>query len=125
MTVTGPVEQVTGDGGAGGSDRFGAVCTPPAYADARVTVAVLRLRSAGVTPAGPTIISVDDHLIEPPDLFEGRMPAALADRAPKIVEFENGQQAWEYEGQLYANVGLNAVVGPTPGRVEHGAGPLR
>ena len=57
------------------------------------------------------IISVDDHLIEPPDLFEGRMPAALADRAPKIVEFDNGQQAWVYEDQLFANVGLNAVVG--------------
>jgi predicted TIM-barrel fold metal-dependent hydrolase len=57
------------------------------------------------------IISVDDHLIEPPDLFEGRMPATLADRAPRVVEFPNGRQAWEYEGQLYANVGLNAVVG--------------
>ena len=32
-----------------------------------------------------TVISVDDHLIEPPDLFEGRMPAALAERAPQIV----------------------------------------
>ena len=61
--------------------------------------------------AGPTIISVDDHLIEPPDLFEGRMPSSLADRAPRIVEFEDGRQAWDYEGNLYANVGLNAVVG--------------
>ena len=57
------------------------------------------------------IISVDDHLIEPPDLFEGRMPAHLVERAPKIVEFENGQQAWVYEDQLFANVGLNAVAG--------------
>jgi predicted TIM-barrel fold metal-dependent hydrolase len=57
------------------------------------------------------IISVDDHLIEPPDLFEGRMPVALVDRAPRIVEFENGGQAWVYEDQLFANVGLNAVVG--------------
>jgi predicted TIM-barrel fold metal-dependent hydrolase len=61
--------------------------------------------------SGSAIISVDDHLIEPPDLFEGRMPAALVERAPKIVEFDNGQQAWVYEGQLFANVGLNAVVG--------------
>jgi predicted TIM-barrel fold metal-dependent hydrolase len=60
---------------------------------------------------GPAIISVDDHLIEPPDLFEGRMPAALADRAPRVVEFEDGREAWEYEGRIYANVGLNAVVG--------------
>ena len=57
------------------------------------------------------IVSVDDHLIEPPDLFEGRMPAALASRAPAIVDLENGRQAWEYEGSLYPNIGLNAVVG--------------
>jgi predicted TIM-barrel fold metal-dependent hydrolase len=62
-------------------------------------------------PIRVPIISVDDHLIEPPDLFKGRMPASLADRAPHIVELENGQQAWEYEDRLYPNVGLNAVVG--------------
>jgi predicted TIM-barrel fold metal-dependent hydrolase len=62
-------------------------------------------------PAAYTLISVDDHLIEPADLFEGRMPAALAERAPRIVEFENGAQAWSYEDALYPNVGLNAVVG--------------
>jgi len=58
-----------------------------------------------------TIISVDDHLIEPPDLFEGRMPAALADRAPRVIEFDSGAQAWTYEEGLFPNVGLNAVVG--------------
>jgi predicted TIM-barrel fold metal-dependent hydrolase len=57
------------------------------------------------------IVSVDDHLIEPPDLFEGRMPAALADRAPKVVTLSGGRQVWDYEGGIYANVGLNAVVG--------------
>jgi predicted TIM-barrel fold metal-dependent hydrolase len=57
------------------------------------------------------IISVDDHLIEPPDLFVGRVPAALADRAPRVVEDEDGTQAWVFEGRRYPNVGLNAVVG--------------
>jgi predicted TIM-barrel fold metal-dependent hydrolase len=57
------------------------------------------------------VISVDDHLIEPPDLFEGRLPAALQERAPKVVDLDGGRQAWEYEGGLYPNVGLNAVVG--------------
>ena len=37
-------------------------------------------------PIKTTIISVDDHLVEPPWLFEGRMPPALQDRAPRIVE---------------------------------------
>ena len=57
------------------------------------------------------VISVDDHLIEPPDLFIGRMPAALADQAPKIVETDAGDQVWVYEDRTYPNVGLNAVVG--------------
>jgi len=57
------------------------------------------------------VISVDDHLIEPPDLFVGRIPVPLAADAPRIVEFDDGRQAWAYEGGLYPNVGLNAVVG--------------
>jgi predicted TIM-barrel fold metal-dependent hydrolase len=57
------------------------------------------------------IISVDDHLIEPPDLFEGRMPERFVDAAPRMVEFENGNQAWAYEDNLFPNIGLNAVVG--------------
>jgi predicted TIM-barrel fold metal-dependent hydrolase len=57
------------------------------------------------------IISVDDHLIEPPDLFDGRLPAALAGGAPRIVEDADGTQSWIFEGRRYPNVGLNAVVG--------------
>jgi predicted TIM-barrel fold metal-dependent hydrolase len=57
------------------------------------------------------IISVDDHLIEPPDLFDGRLPAALAGGAPRIVEDADGTQCWIFEGHRYPNVGLNAVVG--------------
>jgi hypothetical protein len=29
-----------------------------------------------------TIVSVDDHVVEPPHTFEGRLPQHLADRAP-------------------------------------------
>ena len=32
-----------------------------------------------------TLISVDDHLVEPPWLFEGRLPARFADQAPRVV----------------------------------------
>src|SRR3954467_10980083 len=56
------------------------------------------------------LISVDDHVIEPPDMFEGRLPKALADRAPKIAE-ATGSQVWQYEGRTYPNIGLNAVIG--------------
>ena len=62
-------------------------------------------------PIHVPIISVDDHLIEPRDLFEGRLPAALADRAPRVVGLDGGAEAWKFEGRLYPNVGLNAVAG--------------
>lgn len=62
-------------------------------------------------PRRHTIVSVDDHLIEPPDLFEGRLPAALQDRAPTIVTDAEGRQAWHFDGSAYPNIGLNAVVG--------------
>jgi predicted TIM-barrel fold metal-dependent hydrolase len=57
------------------------------------------------------VISVDDHLVEPPDLFDGRVPAPFASDAPHVVEDDDGSQAWIYEGGRYPNVGLNAVVG--------------
>jgi predicted TIM-barrel fold metal-dependent hydrolase len=58
-----------------------------------------------------TIISVDDHLVEPPDMFEGRLPSALQDRAPKVVTTRRGFEAWEFEGRRYTQVGMNAVAG--------------
>jgi predicted TIM-barrel fold metal-dependent hydrolase len=58
-----------------------------------------------------TIISVDDHLVEPPDMFEGRLPSALQDRAPRVVTTRRGYEAWEFEGRRYTQVGMNAVAG--------------
>jgi predicted TIM-barrel fold metal-dependent hydrolase len=58
-----------------------------------------------------TIISVDDHLVEPPGMFEGRLPRKLQERAPRVVETEEGHEVWEFDGQIFFQVGLNAVVG--------------
>jgi predicted TIM-barrel fold metal-dependent hydrolase len=61
-----------------------------------------------------TVISVDDHVVEPADTFEGRLPAAVQDRAPRIVETPQGHQVWEFEGERYTQVGMNAVAGRRP-----------
>ncbi|MEY3512358.1 MAG: hypothetical protein RL486_1023 [Actinomycetota bacterium] len=58
-----------------------------------------------------TIISADDHIVEPSHTFEGRLPAKLADRAPKVVEKDDGSETWVYDGMEIPNVGFNAVVG--------------
>jgi predicted TIM-barrel fold metal-dependent hydrolase len=58
-----------------------------------------------------TVISVDDHLVEPPDMFEGRLPAQYQDLAPKIVTNKKGHEVWEFDGNTYTQVGMNAVAG--------------
>ncbi|MBO0880676.1 MAG: amidohydrolase family protein, partial [Mycobacterium sp.] len=60
------------------------------------------------------LISVDDHVVEPPDLFDGLLPAKYVDKAPKLVERSDGTQAWRYEKTETPNVGLNAVAGRPP-----------
>ena len=61
-------------------------------------------------PRTYTVISVDDHIVEPPDTFSGRMPAKLVDRGPR-VERQDGADVWVYDDQAFPNVGFNAVVG--------------
>lgn len=69
------------------------------------------------------IISVDDHLVEPPDAFSCRMPSRFGDRVPHVVDLPNGAQAWSYDGQIFPNVGFNAVVGRPLD--QHGWEPIR
>src|SRR6516225_7387105 len=61
-----------------------------------------------------TVISVDDHVVEPTHLFSTYLPAGLRERGPQVVEAKNGAQVWEFEGQLYSQVGMNAVAGRRP-----------
>jgi predicted TIM-barrel fold metal-dependent hydrolase len=62
-------------------------------------------------PVKYTFISVDDHLMEPPNTFEGRMPQRFVDRAPRVVETEEGHQVWSIEGTPYFQVGFMCVAG--------------
>ncbi len=58
-----------------------------------------------------TFISVDDHLVEPRDTFEGRLERRFQAKAPKVVETEEGHEVWEFGGKLYHQVGLTATAG--------------
>ena len=61
-----------------------------------------------------TIISVDDHVVEPPHLFREYVQPQLRDLGPQLVETEQGHQVWEFEGNTYSQVGMNAVAGRKP-----------
>ena len=60
------------------------------------------------------LVSVDDHVVEPPTVFEGRLPAKYADLAPKLERRPDGTDAWVYDGNVITNVALNAVAGRPP-----------
>ena len=60
------------------------------------------------------LVSVDDHVIEPPHMFEGRVPKKFEDKAPRFVRRDDGTMAWRYDGQEILNTALNAVAGRPP-----------
>jgi predicted TIM-barrel fold metal-dependent hydrolase len=61
-----------------------------------------------------TLISIDDHIVEPPDLFDGRLPRRFADRAPKAVTFPDGSSRWMYQDYEVGSNGLMAVASWPP-----------
>jgi predicted TIM-barrel fold metal-dependent hydrolase len=56
------------------------------------------------------LISVDDHICEPADMFETHVPAKYKEFAPKVVE-QDGKHLWTYYGRPGRDLGLNAVAG--------------
>jgi predicted TIM-barrel fold metal-dependent hydrolase len=76
-----------------------------------------------MNPDDLILVSVDDHVVEPPDMFDGHIPARWRDEAPKVVIKDDGTDAWVFEGQEATNVGLNAVAGRPPD--EYGVEPTR
>ena len=69
------------------------------------------------------IISVDDHVVEPPDMFGDRLASRYADRAPRVIERPDGREMWLFEGVEIPNFGLNAVSGRP--QEEYGIEPTR
>ena len=57
------------------------------------------------------LVSVDDHLVEPPDMFEGRVPDRYRDVAPRVERRPDGSDVWSFNGAVIPNIGLNAVAG--------------
>ena len=81
-------------------------------------------------PQIPRIISVDDHVVEPPDLWTSRIPAQYQDRCPRVerdtaifhfeggvFSYEKGVEGgtpcdwWLYDGLVYPCPKLSAAVG--------------
>jgi predicted TIM-barrel fold metal-dependent hydrolase len=57
------------------------------------------------------MISVDDHVVEPPTMFDNHIPERFRDQAPKIIKRPDGSDVWSFNGSIIPNIGLNAVAG--------------
>jgi predicted TIM-barrel fold metal-dependent hydrolase len=56
------------------------------------------------------MISVDDHILEPPNVWQDRVAKKYRDGAPRFVRDDKGE-AWVYEGKRLPTPGLAAVAG--------------
>lgn len=68
------------------------------------------------------IVSVDDHLVEHPRVWQDRLPQRFREQGPRIVETD-GKHLWHYDGGVFPTIGLNAVAGKPP--AEWGLDPVR
>ncbi len=45
------------------------------------------------------VVSADNHIIEPRDLFLDRMPARFRDKAPRVLRGADGGDGWTWNGK--------------------------
>jgi predicted TIM-barrel fold metal-dependent hydrolase len=58
------------------------------------------------------LVSIDDHMIEPPDMYKNHVPAKWADQVPKVVRNEHGMDEWVFQGDRTSTTfGMAATVG--------------
>jgi predicted TIM-barrel fold metal-dependent hydrolase len=57
-------------------------------------------------PPSDWLISVDDHVIEPPNVWIDRLPAKYQEVAPRMVD-----ATWHYDGKAVPTVGLSVAAG--------------
>src|SRR4051812_49113865 len=60
------------------------------------------------------LVSVDDHVVEPPDMFDRHVPEKWRDQAPQSGRQPQGHEGWGFEGNQIPHIGLNAGAGRPP-----------
>src|SRR5947209_5066546 len=60
------------------------------------------------------IVSVDDHVIEPPNVWVDRLPKKYQDVGPRVIRESDGNEFWVYEDKKMITGGLGAVAGRPP-----------
>lgn len=68
------------------------------------------------------IASVDDHIVEPPTMYDQHLSVQHKAIKPIVIKDAKGADFWLFEGRRAGNIGLNAVVGRM--REEYGCEPI-
>ena len=66
--------------------------------------------TTGGEPAAEWLISVDDHVIEPPNVWQDRLPSKFKAAGPRLLTDDKGE-AWFYEDKRIPTLGLSAAAG--------------
>ena len=100
--------------------RAGAYLDRPGLGDAAGAHGVMRPRtirqerSTRMNLDDMILVSIDDHMIEPPDMYENHVPAKWLDQAPKVVH-DDGIDQWVFQGEeTTTSFGMSATVGWPP-----------
>lgn len=57
------------------------------------------------------LVSVDDHAVEPPNMFDGRLASKYVGSAPRVVASEHGHFRWVFEDAASPSLTTAATVG--------------
>ncbi|HUD94001.1 amidohydrolase family protein [Sphingobium sp.] len=68
------------------------------------------------------MVSVDDHIVEPMDMYANHLPLEWKDKAPSMAQDADGMDYWIFDGKRAGAIGLNAVVGRP--KEEYGCEPV-
>jgi predicted TIM-barrel fold metal-dependent hydrolase len=62
-------------------------------------------------PPDAQIISADDHIVEPPHVWQDRLPQRMRAEGPRVVRDDQGEDLWVYAGRTYPQSLIAAVAG--------------
>jgi hypothetical protein len=58
------------------------------------------------------LVSIDDHVVEPPDMFLRHVPTKYKDEAPIVVTDDTGGDQWKYPWRGPKNGAVTRPVSP-------------
>lgn len=69
-----------------------------------------------MTPDELSLVGVDDHVVEPPHRFAGRVASRFRVRAPRVVRRPDGSDVWIFDKGRFVRAGRGVDLGDVASR---------